>query len=100
MSDRLPTWNGRVIRQGSKERPKVPAPVLGNLDSVTELAREGRHRVVAACATLVRTSRRMRQFSWSLKGQATAKLAFHPGLIQVTGLRLHVDLVDRLPCCR
>jgi hypothetical protein len=42
----------------------------------------------------------MHQFSWSLKGQATAKLAFHRGLIKVTGLRLHVDLVDRLPCCR
>jgi FlaA1/EpsC-like NDP-sugar epimerase len=74
-------------------------PALGNLDSAAEVAREGRHRVAAVCAPPGWNPRRLHQPAWSLESQATAKLVVDPGLMEMAGPRLHVDPVDRLPCC-
>jgi exopolysaccharide biosynthesis polyprenyl glycosylphosphotransferase len=74
-------------------------PVLGDLDAVAEVARAGRHRVVAVCPTPGWTPRRLHQLAWSLE-DGSAELVVDPGLMEVAGPRLHVDPVDGLPLLR
>ena len=76
-------------------------PVLGDLDAVPQVARAGRHRVVAVCPTPGSSPRRLHQFAWSLEDQATAaELVVDPGLMENAGPRLHVHPVDGLPLLR
>ena len=74
-------------------------PVVGDLDSVADAAREGGHRVVAVCPTPGWTSRRLHQLAWNLEG-VMAELVVDPGLMEVAGPRLHIDPVDGLPLLR
>jgi exopolysaccharide biosynthesis polyprenyl glycosylphosphotransferase len=74
-------------------------PVLGDLDAVAQVARDGRHRVVAVCPTPGWTSRRLHQLAWNLEDVA-AELVVDPGLMEVAGPRLHVDPVDGFPLLR
>ena len=74
-------------------------PVMGDLDSVAEVARSGGHRVVAVCPTPGWTPRRLHQLAWNLEDLA-AELVVDPGLMEVAGPRLHVDPVDGLPLLR
>lgn len=74
-------------------------PVLGDLDAVAEVARAGRHRVVAVCPTPGWTPRRLHRLAWSLE-DLTTELVVDPGLMEVAGPRLHVDPVDGLPLLR
>ena len=75
-------------------------PVLGDLDAVAEVARAGRHRVVAVCPSPGWTSRRLHQLAWSLEDEGAAELVVDPGLMEVAGPRLHIEPVDGLPLLR
>ena len=75
-------------------------PVLGDLDSVAEVARTGQHRVVAVCPSPGWTSRRLHQLAWSLEDEGSAELVVDPGLMDVAGPRLHIEPVDGLPLLR
>jgi exopolysaccharide biosynthesis polyprenyl glycosylphosphotransferase len=75
-------------------------PVVGDLDGVSDAARDGGHRVVAVCPTPGWTSRRLHQLAWNLEEMAAAELVVDPGLMEVAGPRLHVDPVDGLPLLR
>lgn len=74
-------------------------PVIGDLDAVAEVARAGRHRVVAVCPTPGWTPKRLHMLAWSLEDVA-AELVVDPGLMEVAGPRLHVEPVDGLPLLR
>jgi exopolysaccharide biosynthesis polyprenyl glycosylphosphotransferase len=74
-------------------------PVLGDLDSVADVARSNQHRVVAVCPTPGWTSRRLHHLAWNLEG-AAAEMVVDPGLMEVAGPRLHIDPVDGLPLLR
>jgi len=74
-------------------------PVLGDLDSVADVARSGQHRVVAVCPTPGWSPKRMHQLAWSLEDVA-AELVVDPGLMEMAGPRLHVDPVDGFPLLR
>ena len=74
-------------------------PVLGDLDGVSDVARRRGHKVVAVCQGPGWTSRRLHQLSWELE-DSEAELVVDPGLMEVTGPRLHVDPVDGLPLLR
>jgi exopolysaccharide biosynthesis polyprenyl glycosylphosphotransferase len=74
-------------------------PVLGDLDSVADVTKAGRHRVVAVCPTPGWTARRLHQLAWNLE-DAAAELVVDPGLMEVAGPRLHIAPVDGLPLLR
>ncbi len=74
-------------------------PVLGDLDAVAGVARDGGHRVVAVCPTPGMTSRRLHGLAWTLE-DVDAELVVDPGLMEVAGPRLHIDPVDGLPLLR
>ena len=75
-------------------------PVLGDLDAAADVARSGRHRVVAVCPSPGWTPRRLHQLAWSLEDRGAAELVVDPGLMEVAGPRLHIDPVDGLPLLR
>lgn len=74
-------------------------PVLGDLDSVAEVAAAGKHRIVAVCPTPGWSPRRLHQLAWRLEG-GEAELVVDAGLMEVAGPRLHVEPVDGLPLLR
>lgn len=74
-------------------------PVLGDLDSVAEMVRQGKHRVVAVSTTPGWSPRRLHQLAWDLEGLG-ADLVVDPGLMEMSGPRLHVTPVDGLPLLR
>jgi exopolysaccharide biosynthesis polyprenyl glycosylphosphotransferase len=74
-------------------------PVLGDLDSVAEVAYAARHRVVAVCPTPGWTAKRMHRLAWMLEDLPT-ELVVDPGLMEVAGPRLHLDPVDGFPLLR
>ncbi|AEA24078.1 exopolysaccharide biosynthesis polyprenyl glycosylphosphotransferase [Pseudonocardia dioxanivorans CB1190] len=74
-------------------------PVVGDLDAVAEVAREGAHRIVAVCPAPGWSPARLHQLAWNLE-DLTAELVVDPGLMDVAGPRLHVDPVDGLPLLR
>ena len=74
-------------------------PVVGDLDSVADVARSDRHRIVAVCPTPGWSSMRLRQLAWRLEDTAT-ELVVDPGLMEIGGPRLHVEPVDGLPLLR
>ncbi|WP_308282869.1 sugar transferase [Pseudonocardia nigra] len=74
-------------------------PVIGDLDAVAPVAREGSHRVVSVAPAPGWTPRRLHQLAWDLEGTGT-ELVVEPGLMEVAGPRLHVAAVDGLPLLR
>lgn len=74
-------------------------PVVGDFDSASSAALSGDYGVVAVAATGGWTPKRLHQFSWDLEG-CGADLVVHPGLMEVSGPRLHVAPVDGLPLLR
>lgn len=78
---------------------QLDVPVLGDLDAVAEVARAGRHRIVAVSPTPGLGSKRLHMLAWSLEGVPT-ELVVDPGLMEVAGPRLHIDPVDGLPLLR
>jgi exopolysaccharide biosynthesis polyprenyl glycosylphosphotransferase len=74
-------------------------PVVGDLDTVADSTREGRHRVVAVCPTPGWSPSRLHQLAWNLE-EAPTELVVDPGLMEVAGPRLHIDPVDGLPLLR
>lgn len=74
-------------------------PVLGDLDQVGALARDGGHRVVAVCRAPGWGPARLHRLAWHLEGSAV-ELAVEPGLMEIAGPRMHISPVDGLPLLR
>jgi exopolysaccharide biosynthesis polyprenyl glycosylphosphotransferase len=74
-------------------------PVLGDLESVPEVAGAGQYRVVAVCPTPGLTPKRLHRLAWGLE-EVASELVVDPGLMEVAGPRLHVEPVDGLPLLR
>ena len=74
-------------------------PVVGDLDSAASAQRNGGFRAVAVAAAPGWTPKRLHQLSWDLEGTG-AELVVDPGLMDVTGPRLHVASVDGFPLLR
>lgn len=74
-------------------------PVVGDLDTVADMTREGCHRIVAVCPTPGWTPSRLHQMAWSLE-EAPTELVVDPGLMEVAGPQLPVDPVDGQPLLR
>lgn len=77
----------------------LDVPVIGDLDSVAEIAGRGRHRVVSVAQTPGWSSKRLHHLAWDLEGTGT-ELVVDPGLMEIAGPRLHVAAVDGLPLLR
>ncbi len=80
-------------------RDILDVPVVGDLDSVANVAGKGLHRVVSVAQTPGWTSRRLHHLAWDLEGTG-AELVVDPGLMEIAGPRLHVAAVDGLPLLR
>jgi exopolysaccharide biosynthesis polyprenyl glycosylphosphotransferase len=74
-------------------------PVVGDLDAVSTVARDDRFGVVAVAPGDGLSPRRLHQLAWDLEGLGI-ELVVHPGLMEVSGPRLHVSLVDGMPLLR
>ena len=74
-------------------------PVVGDLDSVNTVVDRGDFHVVAVAPADGWSSTRLHRLSWDLEGRGI-DLVVHPGLMEVTGPRLHVAPVDGLPLLR
>ncbi len=100
-------YNGWAVRAvctpsgaGPDGAPDVlGVPVVGDLDSVAESVRLGRHRVVSIGRGPGWTPSRMHRLAWDLEGLG-ADLFVDPGLMEFAGPRLHVAPVDGLPLLR
>jgi exopolysaccharide biosynthesis polyprenyl glycosylphosphotransferase len=73
--------------------------VVGDLDAVPALARSGQFDVVSVGRAPGWTATRLRRLAWELEETGVA-LAVDPGLMEVTGPRLHVASVDGLALLR
>lgn len=74
-------------------------PVVGDLDDVALHVHELGIEVVAVAPTPGWTPKRLHSLAWDLEG-AGVELVVDPGLMEVTGPRLHVAPVDGLPLLR
>lgn len=82
---------------GPAERPELlGVPVVGDLDAVGATARTGGYEVVAVAPVSGWGHHRLRSLAWELGGTGI-DLVVQPGLIDVTGPRLHIAPVDGLP---
>ncbi len=70
-------------------------PVLGDLDSVTEVVRGGEHSVVSVGSTPGWSPQRLHQLAWDLEG-----LGADPGLTEIASPHPHIAPVDGLPLLR
>jgi exopolysaccharide biosynthesis polyprenyl glycosylphosphotransferase len=73
--------------------------VVGDLDAVPELARSGRFDVVSVGQAPGWSTSRLRGLAWQLEGTGT-ELAVDPGLMEISGPRLHIASLDGLPLLR
>ena len=71
-------------------------PVLGDLDSVATVVREGGFRVVAMSPAPGWGPGRLHQLSWDLE-DTPAVIAVDPGLMEIAGPRLHITPIDGMP---
>jgi exopolysaccharide biosynthesis polyprenyl glycosylphosphotransferase len=71
-------------------------PVIGDLDAVAALARSRQFDTVSVALAPGITPRRLQQLAWDLQDTQT-ELVVEPGLMEIAGLRLHVDSLDGLP---
>ncbi|MGH3897237.1 MAG: sugar transferase [Pseudonocardiaceae bacterium] len=74
-------------------------PVVGDLDSVANVAGSGKYRVVSVAQTPGWSSQRLHHLAWDLEGTG-AELVVDPGLMEIAGPRMHVAAVDGLPLLR
>jgi exopolysaccharide biosynthesis polyprenyl glycosylphosphotransferase len=74
-------------------------PVVGDLNSASEVAGSGAYRVVSVAQTPGWSSQRLHHMAWDLEGTGT-ELVVDPGLMEIAGPRLHVSAVDGLPLLR
>lgn len=74
-------------------------PVAGDLDSVGSVLAARRFAVVAVAPAEGWSPRRLHELAWDLEGSGV-DLVVHPGLMEVSGPRLHVSPVDGLPLLR
>ncbi len=85
---------------GTNGAPNIlDVPVVGDLDSVPEVAGSGGYRVVSVAQTPGWSSRRLHHLAWDLE-DTSAELVVDPGLMEIAGPRLHVAAVDGLPLLR
>jgi exopolysaccharide biosynthesis polyprenyl glycosylphosphotransferase len=84
---------------GGAGRTVQGVPLVGDLDAASSVALSGDFGVVAVAAADGWTPKRLHQFSWDIEG-CGADLVVHPGLMEVSGPRLHVAPVDGLPLLR
>ncbi|MGH3822416.1 MAG: sugar transferase [Pseudonocardiaceae bacterium] len=77
----------------------LDVPIVGALDSVAEIARSGRYRVVSVAHAPGWTTQRLQHLAWDLEGTGV-ELMVDPGLMEITELRLHVAAVDGQPLLR
>jgi exopolysaccharide biosynthesis polyprenyl glycosylphosphotransferase len=70
-------------------------PVVGDLDTVAELALAGGYDVVSVGQAPGWTPLRLQQLAWDLEG-GRIQLVVDPGLMEIAGPRLHVANVDGL----
>lgn len=85
---------------GTNGSPSIlDVPVVGDLDSVPEVAGNGGYRVVSVAQTPGWSSRRLHHLAWDLE-DTSAELVVDPGLMEIAGPRLHVAAVDGLPLLR
>jgi exopolysaccharide biosynthesis polyprenyl glycosylphosphotransferase len=73
--------------------------VVGHLDAVPALARSGQFDVVSVGRAPGWSTSRLRRLAWELEGTGT-ELAVDPGLMEITGPRLHIANLDGLPLLR
>ncbi|MDD7941985.1 sugar transferase [Actinomycetospora lutea] len=74
-------------------------PVVGDLDDVARHVRELGIEVVAVAPALGWGPKRLHRLAWDLEGEGV-ELVVDPGLMEITGPRLHVAPVDGLPLLR
>jgi exopolysaccharide biosynthesis polyprenyl glycosylphosphotransferase len=74
-------------------------PVVGDLDAVAGVARDGGYRIVAVAPAPGWGPPRLHQLAWELEGTQT-ELAVDPGLMEIAGPRLHITPVDGMPLLR
>ncbi|GAA4772929.1 sugar transferase [Actinomycetospora chlora] len=74
-------------------------PVVGDLDDVARHVHELGIEVVAVAPTPGWTPKRLHSLAWDLEGEGV-ELVVDPGLMEITGPRLHVAPVDGLPLLR
>jgi exopolysaccharide biosynthesis polyprenyl glycosylphosphotransferase len=74
-------------------------PIVGDLDSVSSVVAAGHCGVVAVAPAQGWTPRRLHELAWDLEGSGV-DLVVDPGLMEVSGPRLHVSPVDGLPLLR
>ena len=74
-------------------------PVVGDLDAVNSAVAVGEFGVVAVAPAPGWTPRRLHELAWDLEGTGV-DLVVHPGLMEISGPRLHVSPVDGLPVLR
>jgi exopolysaccharide biosynthesis polyprenyl glycosylphosphotransferase len=104
---RRATHNGWTVKAactptgtGTDGGPSIlDVPVVGDLDSVADVADRGRHRVVSVAHAPGWTSRRLHHLAWDLEDTGT-ELVVDPGLMEIAGPRLHVAAIDGLPLLR
>jgi exopolysaccharide biosynthesis polyprenyl glycosylphosphotransferase len=74
----------------------IDLPVLGDVDSIREVADRTRADTIAVTSSAEIGSEKLRWISWQLEGSST-HLVVSPGLIEVAGSRLHIQPVAGLP---
>lgn len=77
----------------------MDVPVVGDLDSVADIASSGSYRVVAFGRTPGWSAPRLHQLAWDLEDTGT-DLVVDPGLMESAGPRLHLTPVDGFPLIR
>lgn len=77
----------------------LDVPVAGDLDSVAQIAGNGRFRVVSVAQAPGWTSQRLHHLAWELEGTGI-ELVVDPGLTEIAGPRLHIAAVDGQPLLR
>ncbi|GAA1861226.1 sugar transferase [Pseudonocardia ailaonensis] len=74
-------------------------PVVGDLDSVREVAAAGSYRILSVSQSPGWSSRRLHQLAWDIEGRGV-DLVVDPGLMEIAGPRLHMSVVDGMPFLR
>jgi exopolysaccharide biosynthesis polyprenyl glycosylphosphotransferase len=74
-------------------------PVIGQFDAVADHVKHGGYRIVALCPDEYWTPDRLRQLAWDLEGTGT-EMVIDPGLMEITGPRLHISGVFGMPLLR
>lgn len=83
--------------KGTTEFDNVP--VVGGFDDVATHVKRGGYRILAICPDEYWTPERLRQLTWELEGTGT-EMVIDPGLMEITGPRLHISGVFGMPLLR